>query len=98
MFQGEPQGDSQKLGYQVLDVGGKRELSKGDLCLSPGSELTWLGTSEEGMVVSMDSAGLVSGLTLVRTGGWRGVGRDGVVWWCGADYIVCVCFFVFSGG
>ncbi|CAN0317217.1 unnamed protein product [Laminaria digitata] len=64
---GEPQGDSQKLGYQVLDVGGKRELSKGDMCLSPSSELTWLGTSEEGMVVSMDSAGLVSGLTLVRT-------------------------------
>ena len=68
MLQGEPLGDSQKLGYQVLDVGGKRELSKGDLCLSPGSELTWLGTSEEGMVVSMDSAGLVSGLTLVRIG------------------------------
>ncbi|CAN0456889.1 unnamed protein product, partial [Ectocarpus sp. 12 AP-2014] len=44
---GEPIGDGQNLGYKLLDVGGKRELSKGGLCLSPGSELTWLGSSEE---------------------------------------------------
>lgn len=56
---------SQNLGYQLLDVGGKRELSKGALCLSPASELTWLGASEEGMVVAMDSSGLVSALTRV---------------------------------
>ncbi|CAN0188959.1 unnamed protein product, partial [Ectocarpus sp. 12 AP-2014] len=66
---GEPIGDGQNLGYKLLDVGGKRELSKGGLCLSPGSELTWLGSSEEGMVMAMDSAGLVSALT--RSFGWQ---------------------------
>ena len=46
-------------------MGGKRELSKGAVCLSPASELTWMGVSEEGMVVTMDSTGLVSALTRV---------------------------------
>lgn len=44
---------------------GKRELSKGGVCVSPGAELTWLGMSEERMLVAMDSSGLVLALTRV---------------------------------
>lgn len=58
-------GDSQKLGYLLLDVGGKRELSRGDVAISAAAELTWLGFTEEHMVVAMDSTGLLTGLTQV---------------------------------
>ena len=59
-------GESQNLGYQLLDMNGKRELSSGGVCMSVGAELTWLGMSEELMLVTMDSSGLVSTLTPVR--------------------------------
>lgn len=36
--------------------------------MSPSSELTWLGFSDEHMVVAMDSSGLLTGLTQVHVG------------------------------
>ncbi|CAM9947064.1 unnamed protein product, partial [Choristocarpus tenellus] len=66
---GLPLGESQSLAYLLLDVGGGRELSCGDVCLSSGAELTWLGLSDDLMVVAMDSTGLLMGLT--QSLGWR---------------------------
>lgn len=59
-------GDAQNLGYMLLDVVGKRALSQGCVSLSPSAELTWLGFTEEHMVVAMDSSGLLTGLTQVN--------------------------------
>ncbi|CAN0370008.1 unnamed protein product, partial [Discosporangium mesarthrocarpum] len=66
---GPPVGETQSLAYQVLDVMGGHEVSSGDLCLSPGACLTWLGFSDDLMAVAMDSLGLLTGLT--QSLGWR---------------------------
>jgi len=42
---------------QIHDVATQQELASGPLPLTPGSNLAWLGFSEEGLLASYDSGG-----------------------------------------
>ncbi|GAB4823682.1 hypothetical protein N2152v2_010728 [Parachlorella kessleri] len=51
-----PSGE-QQLAYAIHDVAAQQELASGPLPLTPGSNLSWLGFSEEGLLASYDSEG-----------------------------------------
>ncbi|CAN6446726.1 unnamed protein product [Victoria cruziana] len=53
-----PNGD-QVLEFNVLDISKRSLITKGRLPLTPGSYLTWLGFSEEGLLSSYDSKGVM---------------------------------------
>jgi chromosome transmission fidelity protein 4 len=67
---GSPVRETQNLAYMLLDVGAGRELGRGPVCLSQGSELTWMGFTSELMLCLMDSRGLISGLSPTFGGAW----------------------------
>lgn len=60
---GNPIAESQNLGLKVFDLTARKLSHEGPLPLSPASTLTWLAFSEDEMLYSMDSAGLLRGLT-----------------------------------
>ena len=64
-----PSGD-QVLGFEVFRVSGKTRCLSGRLPISPGSHLTWLGFSEEGMLSSYDSEGNLRVFTKEYGGFW----------------------------
>ena len=54
----------------LLDILGRTEVARGSLPLSPGSSLTWAGFSKDGMAMTMDSVGVLAGLTPSFGGAW----------------------------
>ncbi|CAM9702874.1 unnamed protein product [Chrysoparadoxa australica] len=66
---GPPTGTSQTLHYILLDVHETSELASGALSLSPGSTLAWAGFAADLMLVTVDSEGMLRGLS--RSLGWR---------------------------
>lgn len=52
---GPPSGTEQCLGFILFDVDNRKMLSKGRLPVSPGSELAWIGFSEDGLPATYDS-------------------------------------------
>jgi hypothetical protein len=60
-----PSKQNQTITYQVLDISRKLQISSGQLSITPNSILTWAGFNETGMLFTMDSEGLVSGLAKV---------------------------------
>ena len=60
----------QALHALVMDVQRKTVLADCPLPLSPGATLTWLGCSDRGLVLSMDSAGVLRGLSHEWGGQW----------------------------
>ena len=64
-----PSGD-QVLGFEVFRVSRKTRCLFGQLPISPGSHLTWLGFSEEGMLSSYDSEGNLRVFTKEYGGCW----------------------------
>ena len=67
---GMPLPSHQALHCHVMDVQGKRTLLDCPLPVSPGSTLTWLGYSDKGLLLSMDSASIVRGLSFEWGGQW----------------------------
>jgi chromosome transmission fidelity protein 4 len=52
---------TQKLGYLVLDAMANRVVAKGPVsCISGASTLSWLGFSNDGSLLAMDSDGMLS--------------------------------------
>ncbi|KAH9314433.1 hypothetical protein KI387_023060 [Taxus chinensis] len=64
-----PSGD-QVLGFEVFNVSERTCYLSGRLPISPGSHLTWLGFSEEGLLSSYDSKGNLRVLTKEYNGCW----------------------------
>ena len=60
----------QALHAHVMDVQHRRTLTDCPLPLSPGATLTWLGYSEKGLLLSMDSAGMLRALSEEWGGQW----------------------------
>ena len=60
---GNPFAGSQRMTCLVMDLRYKKKLSEGLLPLTPRKKLRWLGFADVGMLVSMDSAGVVRGTT-----------------------------------
>lgn len=65
--EGEPLRDaSQKIGYKLIDAVANRVLASGSTSsLSSGATLTWAGFSNDGSLLVMDSAGMLSMLVTV---------------------------------
>lgn len=67
---GLPIYDHQQLKFKIIDCGGLQlktsdtlyqVLYEGECPVSKRSSMTWMGFSEEGMLISMDDNGIVSG-------------------------------------
>ena len=71
-----PAPGSQVLAYAVYNVRYSSELARGRVALSTQSTLTYLGFSEEGMLVTRDSAGVVRMRTDAFGGSWTPVFRS----------------------
>ena len=86
------QGPSKRLAslpfLQIYDVATQQELASGPLPLIPGSNLSWLGFSEEGVLASYDSEGELRMRSPDFGGAWvplfssaAGGGWRGHSWW-----------------
>ncbi|PKI70341.1 hypothetical protein CRG98_009221 [Punica granatum] len=62
--------NDQVLEYRVFNISNSTQLLKGRLPLSPGSHLTWLGFSEEGLLSFYDSKGVLRVFTSQFGGSW----------------------------
>ncbi|CAL1391088.1 unnamed protein product [Linum trigynum] len=60
----------QVLEFQVFDIRNGTRPSRGRLPLSPGSHLIWFGFSEEGLLSSYDSKGVLRVFTSQYGGSW----------------------------
>ena len=61
---------SQKLAFHLYDVSSENQIASGPLCLSPGSELEWVGFSEEGIFTTCDNQGCIRGYFESYGGSW----------------------------
>ena len=59
---GIPLFDSQQLKCKIIDTKTYATLFDGQCPISHASELNWVGFSEEGMLITMDTNGVVNGL------------------------------------
>jgi len=64
-----PSGD-QSICFTVYDTAEQRLVSQGSLALSPGATLAWLGFSEDGMLSTYDSEGVLRLRTPSFGGAW----------------------------
>ncbi|KAF3781211.1 WD repeat and HMG-box DNA-binding protein 1 [Nymphaea thermarum] len=64
-----PNGD-QVLEFNMLDISKRTLITKGRLPLTPGSYLTWLGFSEEGLLSSYDSKGVLRVYIMQYANSW----------------------------
>ncbi|CAI0450117.1 unnamed protein product [Linum tenue] len=64
------EGGLQVLEFQVFDIRNGTRPSRGRLPLSPGSHLIWFGFSEEGLLSSYDSKGVLRVFTSQYGGSW----------------------------
>ncbi|KAK4773370.1 hypothetical protein SAY87_028389 [Trapa incisa] len=62
--------DDQVLEFRVFNISNSTQPLKGRLPLSPGSQLTWFGFSEEGVLSFYDSKGVLRGFTSQFGGSW----------------------------
>ena len=61
---GLPLFESQQLKCKIIDTKSYKTIYDSRCPVSRGSELNWVGFSEEGMLITMDSNGLITGLNL----------------------------------
>jgi chromosome transmission fidelity protein 4 len=61
---------SQKLSFRLYDVNSERQAGEGSVCLSPGSELEWVGFSEDGILATCDNQGCIRGYYNAYGGSW----------------------------
>jgi hypothetical protein len=58
-----PHFQSQNLAVIILDIDSRRRLHEGPVPLTPQSFMTWIGFTDLGMLVTMDSDGIIRGMS-----------------------------------